>query len=183
MLTDIILCFVGESGSGKTTVAEYLENNYHFNVIRSYTTRKPRDNNDKSHIFVDINQFDKQILNQPNVIASTYFDGNYYWATKEMYLRKGISIYVIDPKGAYELYQKINDAKIITIYFKTDSNVRYERMLKSRTIEEAQKRLSHDTEAFKIIKCDYVINANNSVKETANNIIQILKQEGVSIVE
>lgn len=52
---DKLILLVGPSGSGKTTIAKELEKEG-YNIIHSYTTRKPREPNEWGHTFVDRNE-------------------------------------------------------------------------------------------------------------------------------
>ena len=142
---DKIICLVGESGCGKTTIAELLEKEG-YNYIQSYTTRKPRFEDEKGHIFVETDS--KEAINiisdnecealpamtipqdwlSNEIIAYTYFDGNHYWATRYQYQGKGNSIYIIDTAGVKELKEKVTDADIVVIYIKVDESARWYRI-------------------------------------------------------
>jgi guanylate kinase len=179
---DKIICLVGESGSGKTTVAEILQDQYGINVINSYTTRPRRYAGERGHIFVGID--DMPTLEE--MIAYTFFDNHHYWATKEQYQGKEITLYVIDVAGVKELKEKVKDAEIIAIYLKCDRNVRRDRMFKrirdknldaettNAELGKAWDRLEHDKEAFKLIKCDYIVDANGSIEEVVSMVRGII---------
>jgi guanylate kinase len=182
-MKDKIICLVGESGSGKSTIAELLEIEG-YNYIQSYTTRKPRFDDEKGHIFVNyiptvlnLNGCSEEMILKSGIIAYTYFDNNHYWATKEQYKGKGISLYVIDPLGVKELKNIVKDAEIICIYIKVDETERVRRMLTKRDIQDVNDRIEHDREAFKIIQCDYVISNNDNIENIIKLINQIIKIE------
>ncbi len=161
---DKIICIVGESGSGKSTIAERLEKEG-YNYIQSYTTRKKRYDGEKGHIFVDTATYHEFASREDEVIAYTYFNSNHYWATREQYRNKGVSIYVIDPIGVDKIKKEIEDAKIIVLYIKTDKDIRIDRMCLRKhnrlnvVDEDILQRVEHDSRVFNIIKCDYVIDA------------------------
>jgi guanylate kinase len=198
-MKDKIVCLVGESGSGKSTIAELLEKKG-CNYIQSYTTRKPRFEGEKGHIFVDR----KQIIDKYNIaydsskmakdkaismalidnsIAYTYYNGEHYYAVEEQYQDKGISIYVIDVAGIKMLREKVKDAEILVIYIKTDEMIRTQRMYYRKHPDEnsifivdadIQQRIKHDKESFKIIPCDYVVDANRKLEEVLMNVRKII---------
>lgn len=191
-MQDKIVCLLGESGSGKSTVAELLEKEG-YNYIESYTTRKPRYEHEKGHIFTDLmHYYAYNDLNE--VIAVTDFQGNKYWAIKDQYQGKGTSIYVIDPTGVKSLKENIEDAEIVVIYLKCDSNRRYSRMLDreaknigtndilskgpkiivDKITTKVVERLNHDVKAFRIIQCDYVVDANNSIQTVLKDVKKII---------
>lgn len=176
---DRIICLVGESGSGKSTVAELLGKSG-CNYIQSYTTRAPRFHGEKGHIFVesildsdDFDVCDSTYYLKENVIAYTYFDNAHYWATKEQYKGKGNSVYVIDPAGIKELREHVQDAEIVVIYLKVAEEERICRMCERGT-ESVFNRIKHDREAFKVVPCNYTIDANRPVAEVMKNIRTIL---------
>lgn len=192
---DKIICLVGESGSGKSTIAELLEKEG-YNYIQSYTTRKPRFEGEKGHIFVKSNgiidaKLNSQILDD-NIIAYTFFNGNHYWANKEQYQGKGISIYVIDPVGIQELLKKVKDAEIVIIYLKTERWIRACRMWHRKHKDspciwpephdwgdidgEIKQRINHDIKAFKWVFCNYMVDANRKIGEVLEDIKEIIRK-------
>lgn len=125
---DKLILLVGPSGSGKTTVAyELYKEGY--NVIQSYTTRKPRHEGEWGHIFMKLgSEWEEAIVERTlvgfenmypvkdknykyididDMIAFKELYGDYYFATKEQYRGKGTSIYVVDPSGAEQVRQSI----------------------------------------------------------------------------
>ncbi len=186
-MQDIIVCLVGESGSGKTTIAKQLDRKY--NVIKSYTNRFPREVNEFGHTFISFeNEKEEESYlakKKNNMIAYTFYNNHHYFALKEQYQNKGISIYVIDPPGVEYLKEKIKDAKIIVIYLKCDLENRIKRLIdrvklihniKNPTIADIQDRLNTDKKAFNIVNCDYVVNANGNEINTYALIKRVLKK-------
>lgn len=200
---DKIICLVGASGSGKTTIAKELEK-LGYNIIHSYTTREPREENEWGHIFIPkledmkvnyINHSGMSVLNiegkeqdgetpyiyyNSNVIAfKEVYEGLYYWATKQQYQNKGISIYVVDPDGAGQVKENAKDAEVVTVYLQCDKETRQLRMLRRKGIEsvgEVQERIKKDKEIFKVCKCDYVVDANNDVEEVLQDVVAIITE-------
>ena len=105
MLNNIYL-ICGKSGSGKTTVVEKLEQDCGYHVLKSHTTRKPRHPNDTDHIYSEISDY--MIAKENNTImASTVFDHNYYWATREQL--DDCDLYVIDNRMFYHHFKSSNE--------------------------------------------------------------------------
>lgn len=194
---DKIICLVGESASGKTTIAELLEKEG-YNYIQSYTTRPKRFEGEKGHIFVNAKNYVDVTIEDTFVpgymIAHTVFDNHHYWATKEQYQGKGNSIYIIDVAGVKELKEKAKDAEIIAIYIKTDHITRWDRLFKrslgekvfkngwsdeqdKQARELTRRRIRHDKEAFRVVNCDYVVDAERTIEEVLEDVKRII--EGV----
>jgi len=179
-MNDKIICLVGESGSGKSTIAELLEKEG-YNYIQSYTTRKPRYEGEKGHIFTDdASRFYEDIYLKNEYIAYTYFDGHHYFATKEQYQGKGTSIYVVDVTGIKKLKQRVKDAEIVVIYLKCEQHTRWDRMCwrkhKDTNIADFDiwERIDHDKEAFKIVECNYVVDANRPIENVLKDIKSLI---------
>ncbi|KNF08934.1 putative guanylate kinase [Gottschalkia purinilytica] len=168
---DKIICLIGASASGKTTLAKELEK-VGYNMIHSYTTRKPRYEDEWGHIFVDTEYYLKE--SKENIIAYNELYNHQYWATKQQYSNKGISIYVIDPQGAKELKDTIKDAEIISIFLSADEITRKTRML-AEDRNDFFKRIEKDKKLFNLVKTDYVIDANRNIKEILDDVLSVIQ--------
>ncbi|KNF06952.1 guanylate kinase [Gottschalkia purinilytica] len=177
---DKIICLVGPSGSGKTTIAKELET-LGYNIIHSYTTREPREENEWGHIFMSDDSWfcrDKE-----NSIAEKELYDHAYWATKEQYKNKGTSIYVVCPDGAKQVRKNVKDAEIVTIFLHCDMNKRVTRLIERAGGNifnhfdevEALERINKDKEVFKLVKTDYVIDGNREVEEVLEDVVSVIK--------
>lgn len=146
-----IYLIVAESGAGKTTIANRLVAEG-FKSIESYTTRKPRYENETGHIFVDDKEFDKLT----DIVAYTEFGGFRYCATTQQVQEN--DLYIIDPKGVeyFKAHYKGNKG-VKVIYIHSKKSVRFERMIKRlkhtdinrfNAIEQALDRIINDATEF-----------------------------------
>ena len=72
-----LFLFVGRSASGKTTIADMLAKEHGYKQVESYTTRKPRFDGERGHIFVSEEEF----KNLGELAAYTYYNDNHYGTT------------------------------------------------------------------------------------------------------
>ena len=182
-MRDRLILLVGASGSGKTTLAHLLEDTG-YNIIHSYTTREPRVENEWGHIFVEKPTFDEfseymAFKYDSNKIAFADIYGEYYWATKDQYRGKGNTIYVIDPVAGAECQEKLKgeDVDVITIYLQCDKTYRVNRMMDDpkRTPDDITNRIRKDEYMFRVVKCDYVIDGNQSKSNVLTTILDIIE--------
>ena len=120
-----LFLFCGKSASGKTTIANMLADLHGYVQIESYTTRKPRFDDEPGHIFVSEEEFN----NLGELAAYTYYNGNHYGTTFEQI--EGSDIYVVDVPGIETLLQKLVDdtRPICILYFQTSVYNRILRMI------------------------------------------------------
>lgn len=124
-MTKPLYLFVGPSGSGKTTIAELAEDRYDYKSILSYTTRKPRYENEGGHTFISEDEFDAL----QNIVAYTEYNGFRYCTTEEQLNES--DLYVVDIHGVETLLQNYKNTNrlICVLYFDSTVHTRINRML------------------------------------------------------
>lgn len=134
-----IICVMGKSGSGKSTlINETVKLFDNFYAVKSYTTRKPRENDPediKTHKFVLKECLDRDQEN--NQIVSLYHSdkGYYSWTTHSCFKENKINLYAIDPKACLEFIEKYSDIyDIYPIYIFVDNEERFKRLKKRDNI-------------------------------------------------
>ena len=121
--------FVGPSASGKTSVANILEDpmyawNKVYKQIQSYTTRPPRYDGEKGHVFISDDEFNKLT----DLVAYTEYNGYKYGTTQEQL--DEVDIYVVDIPGVETLLENYESRRVIYIwYFDSHITTRIERMI------------------------------------------------------
>lgn len=119
-----LFLFVGKSGSGKTTIADYLTAHKGYKQVQSYTTRLPRFEEEKGHIFIGEEEFSRL----DELVAYTEYNNNKYGVTAEMVDKA--DIYIIDVPGVKTLLEKYRSKRhIVVFYFDTNIPTRIDRML------------------------------------------------------
>lgn len=165
--TNNLYCIVGKSGTGKTTLALELEK-LGFAVVESYTTRKPRFEGEKGHIFITEEEFDTL-----NLITKVEFDGNKYGVTSEL-LDKA-DIFVVDPEGLRILKEQYNNKKIVSIYLDCPDNIIQQRMLqRGDSCEAVKQRTLNDKDKFSLnASYDFLFNtAETSLEEEVEYFVK-----------
>lgn len=163
---------VGHSGVGKTSVVNKLCEDYGLKSIESYTTRRPRYEGEKGHIFISEREFDELT----DIIASTNFDNHRYCATKDQIDNN--DLYVVDLSGVETFKERYNgNKKPIVLYLTADESVLEERMKNRGDSDElVEQRLAHDKIAFANYKDVfkgmefYIIDCDRGLKEITDEI-------------
>lgn len=115
----MICLIVGGFGVGKDTVADLLVktvSSRHDCIkakkILSYTTRSPRYEGEKTHLFCTKDQF----LTFNDLVAQTEIDGHYYGAREFQFDKSKLNLYCIDGKGVYDIINSnIDDVLIVEV--------------------------------------------------------------------
>ena len=176
MMNEKIILLVGKSGSGKTTIAEYLENEYGLQNLKSYTTRNKRYQEENNHVFISYEEY----LLLKDKIGVTNFNGHYYCSTRSQV--DNADIYAVDPDGVYTLFKNYHGEKTpIVIYLDTNVFLRFYRMVKrGDSLYNAISRLHHDRKKFAGFKKEpFVTSIKNNVlnlPELATEILKIYNQ-------
>lgn len=168
---DTFFLICGKSGSGKTTILNRVENSYGLIQLQSYTTRPPRYEGEKGHIFVSKRVFD---LLHPRV-AYTNYNGYEYCATIAQVNES--DLLTIDPFGIdffKKAYTGEKNVKIVYIFVSDE-----ERMARMRKrgdcSEDIIKRIEYDEQAFKGIECAAdVIICNDNMEECISKLLKYI---------
>lgn len=196
-----VICLIGASGSGKTATARELEKTG-YNVIQSYTTRPPRGDDEWGLTFirnsielggigsplVELHDLDScKSYPRSNMIAyfNSYESGHHYFATDGQVIRGRTNIYVVDAKGAEQVHEfyKGTDVEVVTIYLQADERERMNRLynrvvelkLDIKNYSSQLNRLIDDKHLFEIVKCDYVVDGNQSLNKVVGLVENIIK--------
>lgn len=156
-----VFLFVGESGSGKSTIVNMLNERqpYIFNIVKSYTTREKRDEEDNDHIFIE----DKDDLKDETIVAETEINGNYYASTENQFSKDKLNLYIVDVKGIEDVKKFFKDEYIIVIQL----------IRKNIVIDEDRADRNINTTYQ---NSDYYIE-NNSIENTYNEIHKVIFNE------
>ena len=175
--------FVGKSASGKSTIANILEDKYGLKSVASYTTRPPRHEGEREHVFLSESEF----YELGELAAYTLYNGYRYGVTFEQV--EECDTYVIDIPGIQYLLGKINGTRqIFIIYFDAAVSTRIDRMIdRGASDMEIIKRLHHDDthiewfdELYDLTyHYDvnlYVVNADKNIEDVLEQVLHILKK-------
>lgn len=171
MLKNLYL-ICGKSGSGKTYVVDKLHDEYGYNILKSYTTRPKRHQNDEDHIYVKISDYYSDKVDEL-IAVDTCFNNNLYWSRKQQLITS--DLYVIDKTGIERIKSLSFGRKFVVIYIDCSENKRIEHMrMRGDTKKNIYERLSNDEKEFKGIEkyADFIVNGNYNEKwQTIKNII------------
>ena len=162
----MINLILGRSGSGKSTVVKYLQNQYHYKPLLSYTTRPKRYPEEEGHIFITKSE---EVPLLKDIVAETYFDGYHYFATKEQL--NNSDLYIIDPIGLWNL----KDVNKRSFYIDVSESILKQRLYdRDRSLD----RYYWDLKNYPTVstEIDYRIQADGmSISEIGDYIHHIIK--------
>ena len=126
----MIIVLLGASGSGKSTIERELSAHHGFEKIVSYTTRKPRENeeNGKDYYFVDNDTF-KEILNRDLFAEYDEYSQNRLYGTLKSDQVDGNKVVVLTPNGLRQLKKNCPNDNIFTILVEANLGTRVKRYI------------------------------------------------------
>lgn len=144
-MKDWFIVLVGPSGSGKTTISDALSKQYGLKAIESYTTRAPRYDGERGHIFLSDAEFDA--IEVDKVIAFTEFDGHRYCATTDQV--EDSDVYVVDFDGCETMQDLYHGSKkILACYIECSEKIRFNRLVNRDGVMTAKRRIENDCVSF-----------------------------------
>lgn len=150
-----IYLIVGSTCSGKGEIVSEIKKSTNLKFVCSHTDRPQKDGEilGKDHVFVTREQMDVIIKNEDNIVATTNIKGHRYCAVKSMV--EDADVYVIDPKGAYEIIKKFSDMDIHIICLNASLKYRKKRA-KLKGKEEYYQRICEENREYNEYVADMV---------------------------
>lgn len=190
---DLVIVISGPSGSGKSTVAKTLcEVDDTLRLSISATTRTPRrgEIDGVDYHFLTQEQFDKQIQQDAFLESAKY--GNHLYGTPKSEISTSQqagkdTILEIEVNGALQVRDKdLSPARSILIFLVPSSFAHLKKRLRKRNTESKEQLANRleiaKVELSKIEHYDYcVINADNEIEQTVNQIQSIVAAERLRI--
>lgn len=109
-----VYVIAGAAGSGKTTVANYLQDQYHMQRVITHTTRPPRPGERDG---IDYHFESEQSMRQLHLLEEVEYDHHHYGSSMES-LEAGWKtghddVIVLDTAGALTYHQKLHERVVI----------------------------------------------------------------------
>jgi len=181
----IIVILSSPSGAGKTTLVKKIALENNFKISISYTTRKPRTNeeNGSDYFFISEEEFKILIKNHEFLEYAKVFE-NYYGSSKsQVYenLNKGKNvIFDIDWQGTDQIKKQKLDYKLITFFILPPSKSELFNRLKNRDmqdkniVEERMKQFNEDIKKWE--SYDFVV-INDDLEKCYKEIISFINKK------
>ena len=181
----IVVVLSSPSGAGKTTLVKKIAKEKNFKISISYTTRKPRTNeeNGEDYFFITEEKFRNLIKNNELLEYAKVFD-NYYGSSKKQVFEKLNNgenvIFDIDWQGTEQIKSQKLNYKLITFFILPPTKSELFNRLKNRDmkdkniVEERMKQFDEDIEHWE--NYDFVV-INDNLEKCYNEIIKLINKK------
>ena len=181
----VVIILSSPSGAGKTTLVKKIAKENNFKISISFTTRKPRTNeeNGKDYFFVSEEKFQALIKANEFLEYAKVFE-NYYGSSKNQVfeiLNNGENvIFDIDWQGSEQIKKQKLNYKLVTFFILPPSKSELFSRLKNRDmkdkniVEERMKQFNQDIEQWQ--NYDFVV-INDDLEKCYNEIISFIKKK------
>lgn len=174
--------FVGRTCSGKSSIAKAVSEKLGLRVVKSYTTRQPRNNEkngESDHYFISEDEFD-MLDSVYGFVAETEIN-NVKYATTYDELKKS-DIYVIDPNGVENLMRICgSDFEFVTVYIRVPYKVAEERYVqRGGTKKDFKARYDSENDQFKEYEkrreFDFHLLNDGSLEDSVSSVCEWIKK-------
>lgn len=183
-MNDKKFLIIGRTASGKTSITNAVCDLLGLKLVKSFTTRLPRNEeerlNSRDHIFVTDKEFDDIYYGQ-EIIAYTKIGDTRYCATKEELTK--CSVYIIDPDGIKVLFDSYSDEFDFTkIYIKCPKKIMEKHAIeRGQTKEQFDERYDKENEQFtefeKSGDFDYHLLNDGTLEDAVEKMVRIITKE------
>lgn len=180
-----IFLIAGRSAVGKSSLAREACKRLGLKMVKSYTTRPMRPNEDSEtsdHIFItpeEVEQF------RQDIVAYTRINGYAYFVTSDILSQS--DVYVIDPNGIDSLIRNVGESyRFVQIYISTPYKIALERAIKRGDKNFEERRISENSQFEQYEKnepWDYFIGNTGDFESTVEVLVNIVSNnwEGKNI--
>jgi len=173
------------SGAGKTTLVKKIAQEKNFKISISYTTRKPRTNeeNGQDYFFISEDEFKNLIKNNEFLEYAKVFE-NYYGSSKRQVFEnldngKNV-IFDIDWKGTEQIKKQKLSYKLITFFILPPSKLELFNRLKNRDMKDknivAERMKQFDEDINQWENYDFVV-INDDLEKCYQEIIGFINKK------
>ena len=179
--------FIGRTCSGKSSIAKAVSEKLGLRVVKSYTTRSPRDNEkngESDHYFISEDEFD-MLGSVYGFVAETEINNVKYATTYDELERS--DIYVIDPNGAENLMRICSsDFEFVTVYIRVPYKVAEERYVqRGGTKKDFKSRYDSENDQFKEYEkrreFDFHLLNDGSLDNSVDSVCEWIKKKLINI--
>ena len=181
----IMIILSSPSGAGKTTLVKKISFIKNFEISISYTTRKPRSNEEdgKHYFFINKKKFEKLIIDGELIEYANVFN-NYYGTSKNKvlkFLREGKQVlFDIDWQGAKQIKEKKLGFKSISFFILPPSRKELYDRLRKRDINDKSivdlRMKQFDKDVLHWKDYDYVV-VNDQIDKCCYEILNYIDNE------
>ena len=181
----IMIILSSPSGAGKTTLVKKISFIKNFEISISYTTRKPRSNEEdgKHYFFINKKKFEKLIIDGELIEYANVFN-NYYGTSKNKvlkFLREGKQVlFDIDWQGAKQIKEKKLGFKSISFFILPPSRKELYDRLSKRDINDKSivdlRMKQFDKDVLHWKDYDYVV-VNDQIDKCCYEILNYIDNE------
>ena len=181
----IMIILSSPSGAGKTTLVKKISSIKNFEISISYTTRKPRSNEEdgKHYFFINKKKFEKLIIDGELIEYANVFN-NYYGTSKNKvlkFLREGKQVlFDIDWQGAKQIKEKKLGFKSISFFILPPSRKELYDRLSKRDINDKSivdlRMKQFDKDVLHWKDYDYVV-VNDQIDKCCYEILNYIDNE------
>ncbi len=175
----IVIC--GMTCSGKTSIQKRLQE-LGYDKIVTYTTRpkRPSEVEGEDYHYITLEDFESKVANGFFAEYKVYHtvEGDWYYGTanEDLENSSGHSVIILTPRGLFDILTRYMNL-IYSVYIDADlEDIRLRLIKRGDDAKEAERRLAHDIEDFRMVGKlvdDFIDNTGDrTIEDVAQEIIK-----------